>query len=139
MNPDPIPDNSTKKSIAPSLILSAIAVGFGFVIRLVQYLSNRSLWGNEASIALSIYQLSPKNYKIGQWDIKKTGRKKLDRDNLQGLKSEINQLQGKRVWFILSDTSEEETIFAYLDRVSNSISCFQKPGAVTCLYKLPTL
>jgi len=58
MNPDPIPDNSTKKSIAPSLILSAIAVGFGFVIRLVQYLSNRSLWGDEASIALNIINRS---------------------------------------------------------------------------------
>ncbi len=86
------------------------------------------------------YEISEKTYMIGQWDIKKTGRKKLDSNDLQGFKSELNQLQGRRVWFILSDVSdlEKETIFSYLDQISDPINCYQESGAVTCLYSLPT-
>jgi len=85
------------------------------------------------------YKFSDKKYMIGHWDIKKTGRKKLDSNDLQGFKSELNQLQGRRVWFVLSDVSdlEEETIFSYLDQISEPINCYRQPGAVTCLYSLP--
>lgn len=34
--------------------LSLIIIGFGLLVRLVQYISNRSLWADEASIALNI-------------------------------------------------------------------------------------
>lgn len=81
--------------------------------------------------------LSPQDYILGQFDIKKAGREKLEQNNLRGLKSEINQLQSKRIWFVLSDVSEleEETIFSYLDQVSQRIDCYRQPGAVTCLYQ----
>ncbi|AFZ43602.1 hypothetical protein PCC7418_1407 [Halothece sp. PCC 7418] len=86
------------------------------------------------------YQFSSSHYRIGQWDIKKAGREKLDPHDLQGFKSELSQLQGQRVWLILSDVSalEEETIFSYLSQFSQPINCYRKPGAVTCLYPLPT-
>jgi hypothetical protein len=84
--------------------------------------------------------LSPQDYIFGQWDIKQTGREKLNPEDLEQLKSEINQLQGQRVWFLLSDVSEleQETIFSYVSRFSQPIDCYQKPGALTCLYALPT-
>ena len=85
------------------------------------------------------YNLSSPNYLFGQWDIKKTGREKLDTEDLEDLKKEIRQLQGKRVWFLLSDVSEleKETIFSYVSHLSKPINCHQKPGAFTCLYQLP--
>lgn len=50
--------NQFIKQITPPLMLSIIAVIFGLAVRLVQYLSNRSLWGDEAAISLNIINRS---------------------------------------------------------------------------------
>ena len=51
--------SKTKESIAqPINILSWLIIVFGIVVRLVQYLSNRSLWADEAALALNIVNRS---------------------------------------------------------------------------------
>ena len=51
--------SKTKESIAlPINILSWLIIVFGIIVRLVQYLSNRSLWADEAALALNIVNRS---------------------------------------------------------------------------------
>jgi len=47
---DKVQDHSTPLF----LVISALITGWGVAVRFVQYLSNRSLWGDEASISLNI-------------------------------------------------------------------------------------
>lgn len=48
----------TSKWLLNSQKLSFVIIGFGLIVRLIQYLSNRSLWADEAVLALNIVNRS---------------------------------------------------------------------------------
>lgn len=54
----PKPQFNKKAAPFSNESLSAIIIGFGILIRLVQYLYNRSLWNDEAALALNILNRS---------------------------------------------------------------------------------